>query len=244
MGRSNAFGAGSPPQISSPGSQLGHLVARAQANEITAQTTERRTCAPRRHRRGCPPKPSSASMQPQPNTLVRMALPPIPTPPRTRTRRRGPMVPPITPPPRRGCKPRRPVASPITPPARRVTPRPPRTPPPHSTKRTKHSSPANGTPEAKAALKLVDAAARGGDADLLALSSKFWTDATETRTPRFLEALRRTDPARWRLVKQHMKQFTAIRGLLLAEVAERATRTHATWRPRSESYHFAPSPAQ
>ena len=55
MGRSNAFGAGSPPQISSPGSQLGHLVARAQVNEITAQTTERRTCAPRRHRRGCPP---------------------------------------------------------------------------------------------------------------------------------------------------------------------------------------------
>ena len=172
-----------------------------------------------------------------------MALPPIPTPPRTRTRRRGPMVPPITPPPRRGCKPR-PVASPNTPPARRVTPRPPRTPPPHSTKRTKHSSPANGTPEAKAALKLVDAAARGGDADLLALSSKFWTDATETRTPKFLEALRRTDPARWRLVKAHMKQFTAIRGLLLAEVAERATRTHATWRPRSGSYHFAPAPAQ
>ena len=224
MGRSNAFGAGSPPQISSPGSQLGHLVARAQVNEITAQTTERRTCAPRRHRRGCPPKSSSASMQPQPNTLVRMALPPIPTPPRTRTRRRGPMVPPITPPPRRGCKPR-PVASPITPPARRV-------------KRTKT------TPEAKAALKLVDAAARGGDADLLALSSRFWTDAVECRTPKFLEALRRTDPARWRLVKQHMKQFTAIRGLLLAEVAERATRTHATWRPRSGSYHFAPAPAQ
>ena len=149
-------------------------------------------------------------------------------------------------PPRRGCKPR-PVASPITPPARRVTPRPPRTPPPHSTKRTKHSSPANGTPEAKAALKLVDAAARGGDADLLALSSKFWTDAVECRTPKFLEALRRTDPARWRLVKQHMKQFTAIRGLLLAEVEERRTRTHATWRPRSErsaAYHFAPSPAQ
>ena len=91
---------------------------------------------------------------------------------------------------------------------------------------------------------MVDAAARGGDADLLALSSKFWTDAVEARTPKFLEALRRTDPARWRLVKQHMKQFTAIRGLLLAEVAERATRTHATWRPRSESYHFAPAPAQ
>ena len=156
--------------------------------------------------------------------MVRMALPPIPTPPRTRTRRRGPMVPPITPPPRRGCKPR-PVASPITPPARRV-------------KRTKT------TPEAKAALKLVDAAARGGEVDLLALSSKFWTDAVEARTPKFLEALRRTDPARWRLVKQHMKQFTAIRGLLLAEVAERATRTHATWRPRSGSYHFAPAPAQ
>ena len=224
MGRSNAFGAGSPPQISSPGSQLGHLVARAQVNEITAQTTERRTCAPRRHRRGCPPKPSSASMQPQPNTLVRMALPPIPTPPRTRTRRRGPMVPPITPPPRRGCKPR-PVASPITPPARRV-------------KRTKT------TPEAKAALKLVDAAARGGEVDLLALSSKFWTDAVECRTPKFLEALRRTGPARWRLFKQHMKQFTAIRGLLLAEVEERRTRTHATWRPRSGSYHFAPAPAQ
>merc|ERR1711938_382034 len=102
------------------------------------------------------------------------------------------MVPPITPPPRRGCKPRRPVASPITPPVRRVTPRPTRTPPPHSTKRTKHSSPANGTPEAKAALKLVDAAARGGDADLLALSSRFWTDAVEARTPKFLEALRRT----------------------------------------------------
>ena len=153
------------------------------------------------------------------------------------------MVPPITPPPRRGCKPR-PVACPITPPARRVTPRPPRTPPLHSTKRTKHSSPANSTPEAKAALKLVDAAARGGDVDLLALSSQFWTDAVEARTPKFLEALRRTDPARWRLVKQHMKQFTAIRGLLLAEVAERATRTHATWRPRSGSYHSAPAPAQ
>ena len=113
-------------------------------------------------------------MQPQPNTLVRMALPPIPTPPRTRTRRRGPMVPPITPPPRRGCKPR-PVASPITPPAHRV-------------KRTKT------TPEAKAAFKLVDAAARGGEVDLLALSSKFWTDAVECRTPKFLEELRRTDP--------------------------------------------------
>ena len=170
----------------------------------------------------------------QPPTLVRNALPPIRLP----TRTLKPPIPPITPPPRRRCKPRpptsppprrgckpRPVASPITPPARRV-------------KRTKT------TPEAKAALKLVDAAARGGDVDLLALSSKFWTDATETRTPKFLEALRRTDPARWRLVKAHMKQFTAIRGLLLAEVAERATRTHATWRPRSGSYHFAPAPAQ
>ena len=158
----------------------------------------------------------------QPPTLVRNALPLIRLPTRTL-----PPIPPITPPPRRRCK-----------------PRPPRTPPPHSTKRTKHSSPANGTPEAKAALKLVDAAARGGEVDLLALSSRFWTDAVEARTPKFLEALRRTDPARWRLVKQHMKQFTAIRGLLLAEVAERATRTHATWRPRSESYHFAPAPAQ
>ena len=181
----------------------------------------------------------------QPPTLVRNALPPIRLP----TRTLKPPIPPITPPPRRGCKPRRPVASPITPPARRVKPpRAPRTPPPrHSTKRTKHSSPTNGTPEAKAALKLVDAAARGGEVDLLALSSKFWTDAVEARTPKFLEALRRTDPARWRLVKQHMKQFTAIRGLLLAEVAERATRTHATWRPRSErsaAYHFAPAPAQ
>ena len=136
------------------------------------------------------------------------------------------MVPPITPPPRRGCKPR-PVASPITPPARRV-------------KRTKTT---RRPTEAKAALKLVDAAARGGDVDLLALSSRFWTDAVECRTPKFLEALRRTDPARWRLVKQHMKQFTAIRGLLLAEVAERATRTHATWRPRS-SPATAPAPAQ
>jgi len=168
----------------------------------------------RTHRRSCPNY--STSMHVGPNTLVRMALPPIRTPPRS--------------------------------------PRPPR----HgTTKRTKHSQ-ASSAPESKSALesksaqRVVDAAARGGDADLLALlSGKFWTRAVEARTPAFLVALRRGDPERWRLVTRHLKQFNAIRGLLLAEVAKRATRTHATWRLRSPAvrshvegertayYHFA-----
>ena len=132
----------------------------------------------------------------------------------------------------------------------RVPPRSPRPPRHNTTKRTKHSQ-ASSTPASKSALRVVDAAARGGDADILALVGKFWTKAVEARTPAFLVALQRTDPERWRLVTRHLKQFNAIRGLLLAEVAKRATRTHATWRPRSPAvrshvegertayYHFA-----
>ena len=222
---------------------LGSSQSARTSNEITAQTSKDAR-ARRRHRRGCPQNPAAQVCNPNqipwsgrfcrdsdaaahanaaagrihdPRSRRHRAA-------RCNPRRRGCIV---------GISPSSP--SPVPPFAReRRLQVPPRTP---------HSSAENGTPKPKPPSIWSTPRRAAATRTCSRSSSRFWTDAVECRTP-FAEALRRTDPARWRLVRQHMKQFTAIRGLLLAEVAERATGTHATRRPRSESRHFAPSPAQ